>query len=264
MDHPFAQRLLWELQRRIGPYRKTLLVLPEGENSLPQRIRRLPLEGAVLLSAELTEETLAALREAGFPLVMCSALPLHKDLPSVRVDDLAAAYDGTRHLLDLGHRRIGFITASPRSIDSGFLRITGCRRALEDRGIPPEERLFFSGDSGYDSGYRGAGRLLEEEPSLSALFAHSDISALGALAALRDRGLRVPGDLSVLGFDGIPAGEQHRPRLSCVRQPAGEIVEKTLELLAGGAGDPGNRSPLSIILKHVISPGESCRNLNAP
>jgi LacI family transcriptional regulator len=77
MDHPFAQRLLWELQSQVGAYHKTLLILPEGENSLPARIRRLPLEGAVLLSAELAEETLAALREAGFPLVMCSALPLH-------------------------------------------------------------------------------------------------------------------------------------------------------------------------------------------
>jgi LacI family transcriptional regulator len=258
LDHPFAQCLLLEIQKRAGRRRMTMVVLPERENALEKQLEKLPLDGIILLSAEITPGMMGLLKRLGLVIVVCSALPLSKNYSSVRVDDLAAAYDGTCYLLGLGHRRIGFITDSPVSIDSGFQRITGCRRAMEDHGLPAEESLFFSGNCDYDSGFRGAKKLLENHPDLSALFAHSDISALGAIAALGDQGLRVPGDVSVLGFDGIWYGEWIRPRLSCVCQPVPEIVEKTLELLAGGIEGPGEPSPISIILKHSILARESC------
>jgi DNA-binding LacI/PurR family transcriptional regulator len=258
MDHPFAQCLLLEIQRQIGRYHLAMIVLPERENALQKQLEKLPLDGAILLSAEITQDTINRLKQLGLATVMCSALPLSKNFSSVRVDDLAAAYDGTRYLLELGHRRIGFITDSPRSIDSGFQRVTGCRKAMEDHGLPAEESLFFSGNCDYDSGFRGAKKLSEDHPDLTALFAHSDIGALGAIAALTDSGIRVPADVSVLGFDGIWSGEWIRPRLTCVHQPVSEIVEKTLELLAGSIERPGEQPPLSIILKHGIMLRESC------
>jgi DNA-binding LacI/PurR family transcriptional regulator len=258
LDHPFAQCLLLEIQKQIGRHRLAMVVLPEQENALQKQLERLPLDGVILLSAEITQDTINRLKQLGLAIIMCSVLPLSKNFSSVRVDDLAAAYDGTRYLLELGHRRIGFITGSPRSIDSGFQRITGCRKAMEDHGLPAEEDLFFSGNCDYDSGFQGAKKLLEGYPDLTALFAHSDIGALGAIAALADSGVRVPADVSVLGFDGIWAGEWLRPRLTCVRQPISEIVEKTLELLTGAIEHPGKQSPLSIILKHSILFRESC------
>jgi LacI family transcriptional regulator len=261
LDHPFAQRLLPEIQRQINCRRQTMIVLPERENALQKQLEKLPLDGIILLSAEIAADTIDRLKQLGLAAVMCSALPLSKNFPSVHVDDLAAAYDGTRYLLELGHRRIGFITDSPRSIDSGFQRITGCRKAVEDHGLPVEDSMFFSGNCDYDSGVRGAQKLLADHPDTTALFAHSDIGALGAIAALTGCGIRVPADVSVLGFDGILPGEWIRPRLTCVQQPVSEIVEKTLELLTGGIEHPGEQSPLSIILKHRIILRESCAGI---
>jgi DNA-binding LacI/PurR family transcriptional regulator len=257
MDHPFAQCLLLEIQKQIGRYHLAMIILPEKGNGLQKQLEKLPLDGVILLSTEITQDTINRLKQLGLAIVMCSALPLAKNFSSVHVDDLAAAYDGTCYLLELGHRQIGFITDSPRSIDSGFQRITGCRKAMEDHGLPVEESLFFSENYDYDSGFRGAKKLSAEHPELTALFAHSDIGALGAIAALTDSGIRVPDDVSVLGFDGIWSGEWVRPRLTCVHQPVSEIVEKTLELLAGGIEHPGE-PPLSIILKHSIMLRESC------
>jgi LacI family transcriptional regulator len=261
MDHPFAQCLLLEIQRQAGRRRLTMLVLPERENALLEHLEKLPLDGVILLSAEITLDTINRLKQLGLAAVMCSAQPLSENFPSVHVDDLAAAYDGTRYLLELGHRRIGFITDSPRSIDSGFQRITGCRKAVEDHGVAVEDGMFFSGNCDYDSGVQGAQKLLADHPDMTALFAHSDIGALGAIAALADRGIRVPAEISVLGFDGIRSGEWIRPRLTCVQQPVSEIVEKTLELLTGGIEHPGEQSPLSIILKHRIVHRESCAGI---
>jgi DNA-binding LacI/PurR family transcriptional regulator len=263
MDHPFAQCLIREIQKQAGRYHLAMIVLPERENALRKQLEKLPLDGVILLSAEITPDTIDQLKQLRLAIVMCSALPLAKNFPSVHVDDLAAAYDGTRYLLELGHRRIGFITDSPRSIDSGFQRIVGCRKAMEDQGLPAEEDLFFSGNCDYDSGFQGAKQLLADHPGLTALFAHSDISALGAIASLADQGIRVPADVSVLGFDGIWSGEWIRPRLTCVHQPVAEIVEKTLELLTGGIECPGEQSPLSIILKHSIMLRESCLKILA-
>jgi DNA-binding LacI/PurR family transcriptional regulator len=258
MDHPFAQGLLLEIQNQINRFHRAMIVLPERDNTPQKHLEALSLDGVILLSAEISQDTIARLKQLGVPMIMCSALPLSKNISSVHVDDLAAAYDGARYLLELGHRRIGFITDSPRSIDSGFQRITGCRKAMEDHGVPADHGVFFSGNCDYDSGFRGAKKLLEEGPDLTALFAHSDISALGAIAALTDSGIRVPQDVSVLGFDGICSGEWIRPRLTCVHQPVSEIVDKTLELLTGDIERPGEQPPMSIILKHTITLRESC------
>jgi LacI family transcriptional regulator len=262
MDHPFAQFLLWEIQNQINRFQKTLMIIPERGNGLSKHLHKIALEGIILISAEIEQETISLLKQSGRPVIMCSVLSLTNVFSSVRVDDLAAAYDGAHYLLDLGHRKIGFITDSPRSIDSGFQRIVGCRKAMEDFGIPPDDRMFFSGTCDYDSGFAGADKLVTDNPGMTALFAHSDISALGAIAALSDKGFRVPGDVSVLGFDDIQAGERNRPRLTTVHQPVSDIVEKSLELLIRDTEHHnGGHQAVSIVLKHRITVRDSCRKL---
>jgi LacI family transcriptional regulator len=261
IDHLFAQCLLWEIQNQLKNHRKTMMILPEQDNALSNRLHLFPLDGVILLSAEIGQELVTRFKQMGIALVMCSALPFLKNMSSVHVDDLAAAYDGVSYLLDLGHRKIGFITDSPQAIGSGFQRTIGCQKAMEDRGIPVDDSMFYSGNCDYDSGFRGTEELIRRCPDLSAIFAHSDISALGALAALADQGIHVPADISVLGFDGVRFGAQSRPRLSSVHQPITEIVEKTLELLINDIENPGKQSPMSINLRHHINPGETCRSL---
>jgi LacI family transcriptional regulator len=140
----------------------------------------------------------------------------------------------------------------PHLISSGFQRITGCRKAMEDHGIPLEDSFIFSEGLSYDIGYRGAEILLARHP---------DMTALGLMAALSDRGIRVPADVSVMGFDDIGVGERCRPRMTCVHQPIPGIVEKSVELLIHGIEDPGGQTPSSIIMPHSITIRGSCRRI---
>jgi LacI family transcriptional regulator len=236
------------------------VIIPEDTGALGE-LHRIPLDGVILLSEEISPDIILKLNSLGLALVMCGALSLSRSFSAVHVDDLAAAYDGTNYLLDLGHRKIGLIAHSPFSISSGFQRIAGCRKAMEDRGLVLLDHLVISEGCDYEKGYRGAQTLLEREPELSAIFAHSDAAALGVMSALEDRGIKVPGDVSVLGFDDTGAGERSRPRLSSVRQPIPDIVAKSLELLIHDIEHPAAKNRESVILPHTITRRESCREI---
>lgn len=257
MDHIFFQQVLSCLQALLARQGDTMVVLPgQGE-----ALRRLKPDGVILLSEETEEDLIRQLQRQHISVVICGALPLSHLCPAVHVDDLAAAYDGTNYLLNLGHRQIGFLCDSPKAISAGFQRIAGCRKALEDRGLSlPEERIRTC-ESTFSGGYAGAKALLRKDPELTAIFAHSDAAALGAMAALADLGKQVPEQISVLGFDGTPAGAEVRPGLTCVAQPIEDIVRKSLELLYAGMDRPQWDTPPTITLPHSILVRDSVRQL---
>ncbi|WP_103503034.1 MULTISPECIES: LacI family DNA-binding transcriptional regulator [unclassified Streptomyces] len=141
---------------------------------------------------------------------------------TVPLDNEGGARALTEHLLALGHRRIGYL-AGPDHRSTTRHRLAGHRAALADAGLePPPERLVLHGPFDRDTGYSGALRLLEEEPGLTAIAAANDTVALGVCAALRDRGLRVPEDVSVTGFDDLPFAADVAPGLTTVRLPLRE------------------------------------------
>lgn len=259
IDHKFFQTVLHEIHSLMERQNRYMVMFPEAGPQALRQIEKLSLDGIILLSEETHSDTIDHLHQLGLSTVICGALSLSKKCPSVHVDDLSAAYDGTNYLLGLGHRKIKFITDSPRSISSGFQRIAGSQKAIEDHGLSFSDNQMFSRGSDYKSGYEGAKALLAKEPDVTAIFAHSDASAIGAMAALADLGLRVPQDISVLGFDDTGLGEQFRPRLTCVAQPIRGIVEKTVELLYKERDLSDARTPASITLPHSITVRESCR-----
>ena len=120
----------------------------------------------------------------------------------VHLDNYGGAYDVTSYLLESGHRQIGLLSGGDEW-PSGVYRKRGFIQALKDWGIPFDQRLVYNGHFTQFGGYLGAKSLLETNPSLSAIFAVSDEMALGAIRALYDLGLKVPDDVSVVGFDGI-------------------------------------------------------------
>ncbi len=257
-NQPFYTAVLQQVQRRLDEKALSLAVLPEQTPQLARLLRTLAPCGALLLNEDVGAEIPLLLQQNGIPTVMCGAQAPGRAFPAVHIDDLAAAYDGTNYLLQLGHRHIGFLTDSPRSISTGFQRIAGCRRALEEHGLSPDERLFFSRAGDYASGYDGARALLRQEPELTALFAHSDAAAAGALAALRDLGLRVPQDVSLLGFDGTALSSALRPRLSCLCQPIAEMTNAALTLLEQlGRAAPDETCP-SYTFPHSLAVRDSC------
>lgn len=150
--------------------------------------------------------------------------------PSVLADSYNGARMAVQHLVDLGHRRIGFITGNERLASASERR-----RAFEDMrrmaGLSPEPELVAVADFMHKGGYEAANRLLALPEPPTAIFAANDASAVGAIAAMREAGCRVPEDISVIGFDDTPIAVQLHPQLTTIRQPLPQMARAAVNLL---------------------------------
>jgi LacI family transcriptional regulator len=170
------------------------------------------------------------LLENDIPCVRVSQRPFD-GFPWISVGDEAAAAEMTEHLIELAHRRIGFIVGHPDHGQSHD-RLAGYRNALAKHGIEFDARLIEQGRFDYESGHACARRLLATTPPPTAIFASNDPMAMGVLSAAHELGFDVPGRLSVAGFDDSPLARHAWPALTTVRQPVAEVARlATLELL---------------------------------
>lgn len=177
----------------------------------------------IVLPLEISLEHAARLAESRLPLVLVD-FQYDLDVDHVAVDNFQGAYSATEHLIKLGHRRIAIICGR-RDIPVGEIRLDGYRAALEHYGLPYDPALIMPGDFSVASGAAAMERLLEVDPRPTAVFACDDPMAFGALAVLYRHGLRVPGDISVIGFDDIPEARHCVPPLTTIRQPLREMGE---------------------------------------
>jgi LacI family transcriptional regulator len=152
------------------------------------------------------------------------------DLPSVESDSLGGALQATRHLLELGHRRIGFLAGRP-DLRSASLREAGYRRALQDAGIAFDPALVRSGFFLTALAREPARALLSMPDRPTAIFAANDLSGIAILQVAAELGIRVPEDLSVIGFDDIPEASQMTPPLTTIRQPMQRLGTTAVDLL---------------------------------
>ncbi len=187
-------------------------------------------DGLLLLSPSDPNLYLAALQQRSFPFVLIDHIGSTLNVPSVGVTNRQGAKDAARYLTELGHRRIGFITGRaelPASSD----RLIGYKAALEETGIGVVEDLIQPGDFNQPSGYVAASTLLNLEAPPTAIFASNDLMAFGAMEAVREHGLRIPHDISIVGFDDIPQAVHVHPPLTTVRQPLFEMGRAAAEML---------------------------------
>lgn len=186
----------------------------------------------ILLSPPLGDSAplLKRLSETGIPFVVVAAGRSAPNVSVVSIDDYAAARAMTTHLIDLGHRRIGFITGNADQTSSS-LRQEGYAAALAARGIAVDAALIAPGMFTFRSGLEAAERLLQLPEPPTAIFASNDDMAAAAIAVAHRRGLAVPSDLTVCGFDDTTMATRIWPELTTVRQPIGEMSRAALELL---------------------------------
>jgi LacI family transcriptional regulator len=185
----------------------------------------------ILVTSELTMPQLRQVRDEGIPLVVVDPVNLPEpDLPSVGATNWAGGLAATDHLLSLGHRRIGAITGPPGYLCSRA-RIDGYRSALERLGAQFDPLLVRHGDFQHEGGFVRGGELLDLAEPPTAIFAGSDQQALGVYEAARQRGQRIPQDLSVVGFDDLPAARWVSPPLTTVRQPLADMGRVAAEML---------------------------------
>lgn len=193
-------------------------------------LRRRPY-GVVLVLSSLSQQLQRQLRTRGIPFVLVDP----SGEPSIDVPAVGAAnFDGGllagRHLVGLGHTRIG-VVGGPEQVMSARARIAGFRAAMESAGIPFRDDLVFPGDYHSESAARSAEKLLSMAEPPTAIFALSDLAAFGVYRAARKLGIAIPEQLSVLGFDDVQGAEWAGPPLTTVRQPLTQMAEEAARML---------------------------------
>ncbi|MGW5972720.1 LacI family DNA-binding transcriptional regulator [Streptomyces sp. NPDC055186] len=197
---------------------------------LPGVLRRRPL-GVVLVFSALPEDVKHRLRAAAVPFVVIDpAGDPDPDVPSVGSANWAGGLAATRHLTDLGHERVAIVTG-PEDMLCSLARLDGYRSALAMAGLETDPRLTRFGDFHVRGGFEHAMDLLDGPDRPTAIFAGSDLQALGVLEAARVRGLRVPEDLSVVGYDDVPPAQWSSPPLTTVHQPLRHMAEEAARML---------------------------------
>jgi LacI family transcriptional regulator len=185
----------------------------------------------ILVTSELTGSQLGQMRDAGIPLVVVDPVnPPPPDVASVGATNWAGGLAATEHLLSLGHTRIAAI-AGPGDYLCSRARIDGYRSALERVGVRYDPALVKHGDFTHEGGFVRGRELLRLASPPTAIFAGSDQQAFGVYEAARQRGLRIPQDLSVVGFDDLPVARWVSPPLTTVRQPLAEMGRTAAQML---------------------------------
>lgn len=187
-------------------------------------------DGLLLVLPRNPADYVGTLTQRNFPFVLIDHQGTGQDCPAVGATNWQGAYDATEYLIKLGHRRIGFITGS---MDLGCAqdRLAGYRAALRTHHLPDTRELIYEGTFFQPDGFTGASILLDLPNPPTAIFASNDVMAMGAMDAIRNRGLRIPDDVSVLGFDDIPQAAVVRPALTTVQQPLEKMGRVAAQML---------------------------------
>ncbi|MBV8142905.1 MAG: LacI family DNA-binding transcriptional regulator [Verrucomicrobia bacterium] len=196
------------------------------------------IDALIVLNSNSEDEGLVRLIESNFPVVLFGSIH-HAKENSITPNTSPAVEQITRHLVELGHRRIGHITYAPLRYVGASERLKAFRRALDLLETEFDESLIGLGDFSIDSGYHAMRQILARKHRPTALFAGNDTIAVGAISALRDAGLSVPGDVAVVGFDDLPIAAYVSPKLTTVATQAVAQGEQAalaaIELLKGQA-----------------------------
>jgi len=219
-----------------------------------QVLRGRYLDGVVVSSAPLDDPIFPRLLEDGVPFIIVGRYP-HERANYVDVDNVAGARMAVEHLLRLGHERVATITG-PLNMFAAQDRLEGYQQALAARGIPVDEDLIAEGDFTERGGRAAMQRLLLRRPT--AIFAASDMMAVGAIKVLREAGLRVPEDVAVVGFDDIPLASMVEPPLTTVRQPIEQTGGMAVELLVSLLENPEEETVHRVVLPTELVIRASC------
>ena len=242
---------------RAAGFRVMVEPLDPVDGSYESLLRAQHVDGLVVSGPRVDDDGLVRLARDGFPIVLQGSLP-GLDVASVDIDNVSGARRAVEHLIGLGRRRIACITNAPLAYTAAQERRDGYRAALEAAGLEYDERLVAEAAFDAGSGHRAMAELLGRRGSIDAAFVASDVVAFGAIAAIREAGLRVPDDVSVVGFDDIALAAFFDPPLTTVRLPAFDLglVAGTalLDRVAGRAVPDRTLLPTELIVRSSTAP----------
>lgn len=247
MSNPFFAKMIDVIEKEMA-YRGYPLVIQnvdetsdELDVAISESMNR-NLCGAIIMGGSFSSYTEAKFTQLGIP---CVLLTVRADeavdeqlYSSVIIDDEAEGFRATKYLIDQGHKNIGFLYQDvANTVTPNILRYRGYKRALAESGLPVEERLISRGmpvsGMGFRTGFQTMRQLMTKNPDMTAVFAFSDVLAIGAAKAVLTAGKRIPEDISIVGFDGIEMAEFYTPALDTVYQPATEMALSAVSMLHG-------------------------------
>lgn len=241
MSNPFFSRVISGIQKaaKARGYNVILgntLGNKETERDFARLLQTSQTDGIIQLSARYPLETLESDVGSPLPIVNCCECVVDDSMPTVQLDNREAARALVNYLVELGHRRIGVVAGPPDSpLTAG--RMAGYKAALEENGLTFDANLVTEGDYSLGAGEEGAEALMAVDGAPTAIFCFNDEMAYGAMRGLKQKGLGVPGDVSVAGFDDLPFSKYMEPSLTSVRQPSAEFgavaVDMLFELMTG-------------------------------
>ena len=218
-----------------------------------QNLRARQSDGVILVISDGAGPISTELHRLNVPMVIIDpAGGVAADVPTIGATNWSGGRSATEHLISLGHTRIGLVEG-PKNLLCSRARLDGYRAALEEAGLRVDRRLIEPGAFNHESGFQAGEHLLDLEEPPTAIFASSDQMAFGAYEAVRQRGLRVPDDVSVVGFDDLPEARWSAPPLTTVRQPLadmGGLAARTVLRLS--RGEPIETPRLELATELVI------------
>lgn len=218
------------------------------------------IDGMIVSTPRLDDKALMALENVDIPTVMMGSIA-GSNLPFVDVDNTKAAEKATTYLLELGHKEIACISNAHPEYTSSPDRVQGYKNALSKFNLPINEKLILYADFDPESGYECMKTLLQSGEAFTAAFIASDNVAIGAKSALREANLRIPDDISLVGFDDIPWAQYSDPPLTTVQLPAESLAQSACTLLLDLIKDRDNDIQHQIILDTELVVRKSCRRL---
>jgi DNA-binding LacI/PurR family transcriptional regulator len=259
----FLPQILGGLLEVVKQHKLHLLiesVEPEHQDRVYLELARAKhIDGMILLTPRIDDTALRRLEEIDAYTVVMGKLA-DSNLYSIDVDNPLAARKATQYLIDMGHTRIACIANAPASFSSAYERVLGYKNALIDSGISPDDSMIRYADFDPQSGFDCMKSLLASGKEFTAVFVASDNVAIGAKSALREAGLRIPNDISIMGFDDIPWAKYSDPPLTTIRLPAQKLASEAclllLDLMKGSEPEELNR-----VLDTELVVRKSCRKI---
>lgn len=267
--NPFFSLMIQTIEERIAEEGYSMVLHYNDENAndfdaAVELIKEKKLSGLICLGGDYDDLDEEILKSLETPLVLSSTNVVEnvdKSLfSSVIIKNKHAAFKAVDYLCKSGHKEIAIICTGERDKSVGKLRVEGYKRALDTNGIPFNQDYVEIGEYTFQTGYEAMNRLLEKGVNMSAVFVTSDIMAIGAAKALLERGVRIPEDISIIGFDGIDYAEYFHPSITTVVQPVEKMGEQSIDILFDLIDKKSNNQ--HIVLETDLQVRQSCRSMD--
>ncbi len=268
--NPFFSEMLNVIGSKINESKYTMILqqndygLEEDVDTLKSFIKEKRLQGVICLGGNFVNIDEESFANIDVPVVLTSVnteMPNIKDKYStVGIDNLKSAYDATRHLINLGHKNIAIMLGEKNDLCISWWRYKGYKKALEESNIELNSENMLIGNYDTRTAYNETKRFLKQNKEVTAIFAISDIMAVGVAKAVADYGLKVGKDIAIIGFDGMDISEFYNPGITTMKQPKEAMALKSIELLFTLLSGKGEHK--HILLDTELIERESCNSIN--